>query len=85
MFGTREREKTGSQFTELGKMVEAGLGDFSCGQAEMTSQWCHSAAGHADVKVCARDTGVRAGGPGGEGTGLQQNILLISESASHSL
>ena len=51
-------------------MVEAGLGDFSCGQAEMTSQWCHSAAGHAGVKVCARDTGVRAGGPGGEGTGL---------------
>ena len=57
-----------SPFAELGKMVEAGLGDFSCGQAEMTSQWCHSAAGHADVKVCARDTGVRAGGPGGEGT-----------------
>ena len=49
-------------------MVEPGLGDFSCGQAEMTSQWCHSAAGHAGVKVCARDTGVRAGGPGGEGT-----------------
>ena len=22
------------------------------------------------MKVCARDTGVRAGGPGGEGTGL---------------
>ena len=74
-----------SPFAELGKMVEAGLGDFSCGQAEMTSQWCHSAAGHAGVKVCARDTGVRAGGPGGEGTGLQQNILLISDSASHSL
>ena len=29
-----------------------------------------SAAGHAGVKVCARGTGVRAGGPGGEGTGL---------------
>lgn len=25
---------------------------------------------HAGVKVCARDTGVRAGGPRGEGTGL---------------
>ena len=24
-------------FTELGKMVDAGLGGFSCGQAEMTS------------------------------------------------
>ena len=51
-------------------MVEAGLGDFSCGQAEMTSQWCHSAVVHAGVKVCARHTGVRAGGPRGEGTGL---------------
>ena len=45
-------------------MVDVGLGDFPCGQAEMTSQWCPSAAGHAGVKVCARGTGVRAGGPG---------------------
>ena len=40
-------------------MVEAGLGDFTCGQAEMTSWWCQDAAGHASVKVCARDRGVR--------------------------
>ena len=38
-------------------MVDVGLGDFPCGQAEMTSQWCPSAAGHAGVKVCARGTG----------------------------
>ena len=36
-----------------------GLGDFACGQAEMTSQWCHVAVVHASVKVCSRDTGVR--------------------------
>ena len=66
-------------------MVDVGLGNFAHGQPDMTSQWCHGAVVHAGVKVCARDTGVRAGGPGGEGTGLQQNILLISESASHSL
>ena len=51
-------------------MVKAGLGDFACGQAEMASWQCQDAAGHASVKVCARDTGVIAGGPGGEGTGL---------------
>ena len=49
-------------------MVDADLGNFDHGQAEMTSQWCHDAFVHAGVKVCARDTGVRAGGPGGEGT-----------------
>ena len=57
-------------FTELGKMVDAGLGNFAHGQPEMTSQWGHVAFVRAGVKVCARDTGVRAGGPGGEGTGL---------------
>ena len=36
MFGMGGRGKTGSPFTDLGKMVEAGLGDFFCGQAEMT-------------------------------------------------
>ena len=51
-------------------MVDAGLGNFTHGQPEMTSQWCHVAVVHAGVKGCARDTGVRAGGPGGEGTGL---------------
>ena len=51
-------------------MVDAGLGNFAHGQPEMTSQWCHVAVVHAGVKVCARDTCVRAGGPGGEGTGL---------------
>ena len=60
----REEGKKWSPFTESGKMVDIGLGDFPCGQAEMTSQWCHSAAGHASVEVCARGTGVRAGGPG---------------------
>ena len=63
VWGVRKGKKW-SPFTELGKMVDVGLGDFPCGQAEMTSQWCHSAAGHAGVKVCARGTGVRAGGPG---------------------
>ena len=51
-------------------MVDAGLGNFTHGQPEMTSQWCHVAVVHAGVKGCARDTSVRAGGPGGEGTGL---------------
>ena len=51
-------------------MVDADLGNFAHGQAEMTSQWCHGAVVHAGVKVCARHTGVRAGGPRGEGTGL---------------
>ena len=45
-------------------MVDAGLGNFVHGQPEMTSQWCHVAVVHAGVKVCARHTGVRAGGPG---------------------
>ena len=45
-------------------MVDAGLGNFVHGQPEMTSQWCHVAVVHAGVKVCARDTGVRAGAPG---------------------
>lgn len=51
-------------------MVDAGLGNFAHGQPEMTSQWGPVAFVRAGVKVCARDTGVRAGGPGGEGTGL---------------
>ena len=51
-------------------MVYAGLGNFAHGQPEMTSQWCHVAVVHAGVKGCARDTDMRAGGPGGEGTGL---------------
>ena len=45
-------------------MVDVGLGDFPYGKAEITSQWCHSAAGHASVEVFARGTGVTAGGPG---------------------
>ena len=64
------RGRTGSPFTELGKVVDVGLGNFAHGQPDMTSQWCHGAVVHAGVKVCARDTGVRAGGPGDEGTGL---------------
>ena len=36
MSGTGGRGRAGSPFTELGKMVDAGLGDFACGQAEMT-------------------------------------------------
>ena len=51
-------------------MVDAGLGNSTHGQAVMTSQWCHVAVVHAGVKVCAKDRGVRAGGPGDEGTGL---------------
>ena len=50
--------------------MDAGLGNSTHGQAEMTSQWCHVAVVHASVKVCARDTCVKAGGPGGEPTGL---------------
>ena len=45
-------------------MVDAGLGNFAHGQPEMTSQWCHVAVVHAGMKVRARYTGVRAGGPG---------------------
>ena len=37
MFETWGRERTGSPFTELGKMVDVGLGDFTCGQGEMIS------------------------------------------------
>ena len=58
--------------------MDAGLENFAHGQPEMTSQWYHGAVVHAGVKVCARHTGVRAGGPGGEGTGLVFIKELVS-------
>ena len=91
MSETWGRGRTGSPYAELGKMVDVGLGDFTCGQGEMISWWYHGAAGHASVKVCARDTGMRASGQGGDGTTcfirgwvcLKFPILLNMMSASH--